>query len=103
MKSWIEQAVLFGKGVILQFHQRHEEESEDHGETVANLKTVIYGIVSTAPDPLSKRQVQKTLHDYARDLYVHAWFHGDEVYNNAELEEALDTFDVLYEHEGWPE
>lgn len=103
MTPWAEQAILFGKAVILQFHQRNEEALEDDGETVANLKTVIHGMVSTAPDPLSKRQVQQTLHNYARDLYVQFWFHGDEANDPTELEEALDTFDMLYEHEGWPE
>lgn len=68
MIPWAEQAISFGKAVILQFHQRNEEESEDDGQYIAHLKTVIYGMVSTAPDPLSKRQVQQTLLDYARDL-----------------------------------
>ncbi|USE35541.1 hypothetical protein [Endozoicomonas sp. SCSIO W0465] len=61
MTLWTEQAIFFGKAIIFQFHQRNEEESQDDGEYIANLKMVIHGAIATAPDPLSKRQVQQTL------------------------------------------
>ncbi|OQX38571.1 MAG: hypothetical protein B0D91_03785 [Oceanospirillales bacterium LUC14_002_19_P2] len=103
MTPWAEQAITFGKAVILHFHRRNEEESEDDSVYIACLKTVIQGMVSTAPDPLSRRQAQQALYDYARELYVQMWFDIDDDDDQPNLEEALDTFESLYETGRWPD
>lgn len=103
MSQWTEQAIILGKAIILQFHHRLVEESDGDEHYIINLKTVIHGMISTASDPLSRRQVQQTLHDYARNLYVQFCFHRDQTNDQSALEDALETFDFLYEHEGWPQ
>lgn len=103
MAQWTEEALIFGKATLLQFHNRYMDEPDGDENYIINLKVVIHGMISTAPDPVTRRQVQQTLHNYARDLYVQYYFHGEQTDDHTALEDALDTFDFLYELEGWPE
>ena len=102
MSIRVETATTIGKAIIFQLHHRNEKECEDDVQYIPILKTVINGAVSTITDPLSQRQVQQALYDYARELYMQAWAaNGDE--DDPAIDEGLETFDYIYEHEMWPE
>ncbi|USE36579.1 hypothetical protein [Endozoicomonas sp. SCSIO W0465] len=102
MSIQTETATTIGKAVILGLHHRNENECEDDAQYIPMLKTVINGVVSTMADPLSQRQVQQALYEYARELYMQAWIaSGDE--DDPAIDEGLETFDSIYEQEMMPE
>ncbi len=102
MSIQTETATTIGKAVILRLHHRNENECEDDAQYIPMLKTVINGVVSTMADPLSQRQVQQALYEYARELYMQAWVaSGDE--EDPAIDEGLETFDSIYEQEMMPE
>ncbi len=102
MTLWVEIATSIGKAVVLQLHHRNGQECVDDVQYIPMLKTVNNSVVSTAADLLSQRQVQQTLYDYARELYMQAWVaNGDE--DDPAIDEGPETFDCIYEHEMWPE
>ncbi|WP_067521602.1 hypothetical protein [Endozoicomonas ascidiicola] len=102
MSPYTETTITIGKAVLLQLHQRNQKELMDDSDYIPVLKTVISGVVSTAPDPVSQRQIQQTLHEYARDLYMQLWISTTAEGEDPELDEGLETFDYIYEHENWP-
>ncbi len=103
MSPLAETAITIGKAVLLQLHQRNQQVSMDDCDYIPTLKSVITGVVSTVSEPLSQRQIQQTLYEYARELYMQAWVENGEEDEDPEIDEGLETFDYLYEHEAWPE
>jgi len=103
--------ITTAKSILLTLHQQNMDDTEttlEDTEYILVQKTVIKGATTSAPDAFARQQVQQSLLQYARELYLQLWLAQeaqDDSLSQADqtYEEGLYWFDYIYEHGRYPE
>jgi hypothetical protein len=102
MKNNNKQAVEIGKAIIKRFFDYYEDvRLDDENEFFPILKIIIWGAVDCFKNDPQRRNIEKELKEYSKQLYTSLWLLQAEEYEEEidveyEQKAAISQFENIY-------